>query len=402
VKEEIEMKARMAILILLVAALGVGAAGCSAKKQQTLTVADLEQRLQQKDQEIGQLQSSVGDLEKELERKETEAQKQAQAAAEAEAAAREVKAKARAAETEARSNTTETRIVGAGDLFPPNAKTGECYTRVFVPPTYRTETERVLRREASARIEVVPARYETVQERVLVKEASERLEVVPAVYDWIEEKVLVKQASSRLETVPAVYDWVEEKVLVESAHTTWKKGRGPIEKVDDSTGEIMCLVEVPARYETVKKRVLKTPAKTVKVEIPAEYKTVKKKVMTKPPTTRKVETPAEYETVKVRKMVSPPQERPIEIPAEYETVTKTVKVTEGRMDWRPILCETNMTRVNVMDIQRALLQKGHSPGPIDGIYGNQTKSAVHSFQQANELPTGALTMGTVRALGLSL
>jgi hypothetical protein len=50
----------------------------------------------------------------------------------------------------------------------------------------------------------------------------------------------------------------------------WKKGRGPIEKIDAATGEIMCLVEVPATY-----KVMDTPPTTREVTVPAEYKTVK-------------------------------------------------------------------------------------------------------------------------------
>lgn len=131
-------------------------------------------------------------------------------------------------------------------LFPPDAQPGECWARVFIPPTYQTKSEQVLVRGSSERLEVIPAKYTLVEEKVLVKEASERIEVVPAEYKWVEEKVLVKPDSKKLVEIPAKYEWQEEKVLVKAAHTVWKKGRGPIEKVDNSTGEIMCLVEVPA------------------------------------------------------------------------------------------------------------------------------------------------------------
>ena len=245
-------------------------------------------------------------------------------------------------------------VMSGGDLLPPAAKTGECYARVFVPAQYETESERMLKREA-----------------------SERLEVIPAQYEWVTERVLVKEASERLETVPAVYDTVTDRVVDRPAHTVWKKGRGPIERVDHATGEIMCLVDVPATYKTVSKRVVKTPA-----------------------TTRTVEIPAQYKTVKVRKLVSSPQTRRIEIPEEYQTVTKRRMVAEGRMAWRPILCETNAKRPMVRNIQRALDRAGHSPGPIDGIIGRQTTSAIRSFQKAKGLPTGNLTVATLHALGV--
>jgi peptidoglycan hydrolase-like protein with peptidoglycan-binding domain len=81
-------------------------------------------------------------------------------------------------------------------------------------------------------------------------------------------------------------------------------------------------------------------------------------------------------------MVSPPQEKRIAIPEDWEIITKTVQLTDGRMEWRKVLCETNMTRATLMDIQRALQRAGHDPGPIDGIYGPLTRAAVRSYQQA--------------------
>ena len=104
--------------------------------------------------------------------------------------------------------------------------------------------------------------------------------------------------------VPAQYEMQQERVLVKEAHTVWKKGRGPIEKIDHATGEIMCLVEVPASYKTVSKRVMVSPPTTKELFIPAEYKTIKKRVMVEPPKERRVEIPAEYKTVKVRKILT--------------------------------------------------------------------------------------------------
>ena len=275
----------------------------------------------------------------------------------------------------------------------PNAKAGECYAKVVIPAKYKTESQTVVVKEASSKIEIIPAKYSWGEEKVLVKEASKKLipvpatyetvtekvlvtpaekiwtkgssakagrasasilsgaaanglkladakvgscyseyhipaqyktetekvltaeasskiEVIPAKYEWSTEKVLVKEASSKLIEVPAMYETVTEKVLVKPATTEWKKGRGPVERIDGSTGEIMCLVEVPAVYNTVSKRVLKSPASTKKVEIPAEYK-----------------------VEKVRKLVTPAKEKKIEIPATYENVTKRVKTSDEKVMW---------------------------------------------------------------------
>lgn len=293
------------------------------------------------------------------------------------------------------------KFVGA-DLLPPSANPGECYARVFVPATFRTDSYDVLKREASTKIEVIPARYEWATEQVLVQEASERLEVVPAQYEWRTEEVLVKPASKQIVEVPAVYEWTEERVLDQPAHTVWKEGRGPIERVSNTTGEILCLVEVPATYKVVRKRVLKSAATTREIAIPEEYKSVRKRVMTQGPTTRKIDIPAKYETVRVRRLVEPENSRTIEIPAQYQTVTRTAKVSEGQMAWREILCETNVSPGIVRDIQRALQAAGHAPGPIDGQLGGQTMTAVSAFQRSKGLPTGNLTIATVEALGVKV
>lgn len=43
--------------------------------------------------------------------------------------------------------------------------------------------------------------------------------------------------------------------------------------------DVMCLVEIPARFETVSKSVLKTAATTREVDVPAEFATVTRQVV---------------------------------------------------------------------------------------------------------------------------
>jgi hypothetical protein len=184
----------------------------------------------------------------------------------------------------------------AGDMaLPANAQAGKCYARVFEDPKYRMETEEVLKKQASERIEIIPAKHEIVEEQVLVRAAYEKEQIIPAQFETVTEKILVKPASTR-----------------------WKKGRGLVEKVNNFTGEIMCLEEVPAEYKTVTKQMVKVPATKKLVQVPAEYK-----------------------TVRINKMITPARENRIPIPAEYQTVTKTIKESEGRMVWQGVLCETN-------------------------------------------------------------
>ncbi len=331
------------------------------------------------------------------EKSKLESQAAALAAREAELAKRE----SLLAQSSAASGNGSNSNYGAGDLLPPGAKPGQCFTRLWVPPKYDNASERILVEEASERIEIIPAKFTTSKKRVLVKEATEKLVTVPATFKTVKERVLVKPAAKKILEVKAVYETLTERVMDKPAHTTWRKGTGPIQKIDETTGEIMCLVEVPATFKTIKKRVLKTPGTTRIQEVPAVYDTIEKSVIATPPTTRKVAVPAVYKTITVTEEATPAKERRIKIPAKYATVTKRKLVKDGMMDWREILCDTNMTRDRITSIQRALKSAGHNPGEIDGVIGADTMRAVNAFQRQKGLPVDRyLNIATVNALGV--
>jgi hypothetical protein len=248
--------------------------------------------------------------------------------------------------------------------LPPGARPGECYVEALVPAQYEPATERVLKKEASFRIEVLPAEFQDVEERVMVKPATTRLETVPATY--------------RTETT---------RVLVRPAYTVWKRtseltaAERARHDVASGTGDILCLVAVPDEYATVTKEVLATPA-----------------------TTREVPVPAEYQTVMVRKMVTPAREKKIEIPAEYEMVTRQVLKSPAKSEWREVLCDNNATPARLSALQQSLRKSGFDPGRDDGRLDPKTMSAVRAFQQAKGLPMdgdGYINMATVKALGVT-
>jgi len=316
----------------------------------------------------------------------------------------------------------------------------------------------------------VPATYKTVTEQVITKAATESVSVVPAQYETVEETVLVREASTKLVQVPAEYEETSQKIIDKPAHTIWKKGRGPIQRIDEATGEIMCLVEVPATYKTVVQTRLKNAAYTKTVEIPAEYKTVKvrkqvsaasesrtpipaeygtverqvidqkagfvwhivsntdhptttrtgnqiclaeskdkfktvkRTVVKTPAQTEEIIIPAKFKDVEVTKLVSPATEDVTVIPAVYRDVERRELVKDGYMAWRSILCETNMTRSRIGDIQRALQAAGHDigSGGVDGVIGADTIKAVNAFQRANDLPVDRyINIATLKKLGVS-
>ncbi len=312
-----------------------------------------------------------------------------------------------------------------------------------------------------------PEKYKTVTEEVVIKNETNETKIIPAKYEMVEKTIVVKPASKKTITVPATYEYVDEKVLVEKEKTVWKKGKNPATKLDGATGEIMCLVKVPAKYKTVKKKVVKTPATTKVIEIPAETKTIKVKKLISPAKTQTVTTPAvkstiekkvlehgpsfswirvgdsvekglrytgheiclvetpsvkkkitktvletpettkkvtiepTYKVVKVKKLVEEAKEVKTPIEAVYKTIQKKEKISEAHQSWERILCQTNMNKDVILQIQNALKAKGYNPGKIDGVLGRDTRIALDKYQRDNSLATGGITYETLNALGIN-
>ncbi len=74
----------------------------------------------------------------------------------------------------------------------PDAKAGECYAKVIIPAVFETKEEKILVKEASAKISSVAAKYGWKEEKVLSKEASKKIIPVKATYKTVTEKVMIK------------------------------------------------------------------------------------------------------------------------------------------------------------------------------------------------------------------
>lgn len=254
------------------------------------------------------------------------------------------------------------------DSLPTDIQPGECYTKALVPARYSTSTTNVLVREASERIEVIPARYKTVTERYIAKEASSRFVKTDAVYRTEAVRVMVAPESS---------EWRLAKGDNIYAALSDSNGK-PITRVDSSTGDTLC-----------------------RVRIPAKYKTISVKKLVKPSSIREIQIEPEYATFTRRVLVEPASKRVAEIPAEYREVTVKKKMSDATIAWVPVLCQTNMTKTVVTDLQKALRREGYYAGPIDGIIGSETVRGLGEFQKDNNLTTGGLTRETMLKLGIT-
>lgn len=149
-----------------------------------------------------------------------------------------------------------------------------------------------------------------VPNRVLISEATEKLSTTTAQYRKGTESVLVKPGHKRLIEVPAVFKKKPESIMVEAAHSVWQVGTGPIQKIDNTTGEIMCRIDVPAKFETVNVDVIATA-----------------------PLVTSVTEKAVYKTINIEKLEADATEKREPIGAEFKTMNKEQVAGSGGFKW---------------------------------------------------------------------
>lgn len=80
-------------------------------------------------------------------------------------------------------------------------------------------------------------------------------------------------------------------------------------------------------------------------------------------------------------------------------VPKLVAAATLRTDGVPLHAGPTAIRA----LQRELSRDGHDAGAVDGVWGENTRQALRSFQQSHSLePTGTLTLPTLAALGIDI
>ena len=245
----------------------------------------------------------------------------------------------------------------ANNNLPPNAEAGKCYARCFVADQFEFKEETVIDKPVSYKTVSIPATYKTVFDTVTIKSATTRYEEIPAVYETITEDIMVSPASQK---------WVKS---VANAGCL---------SANPADCQVMCLQDVPAVYKKVSRRVVKTPAIRQEHPVSAEYKIVSRQVIDNPARTEQIEIAATYKKV----------------------VHKELVRKGGYSDWKEILCANKLTTSKIIAIQTALKASGYNPGPLDDVFGEQTKAALIKYQQDKNLPVGNLNLETLKSLGV--
>lgn len=323
---------------------------------------------------------------------------------------------------------------------PPDAVPGQCYARVLIPAKYKVNAERFKIKDETQRVRVLPTQYKKVVERVLVKDAGEKLlivdsdgfpyagknrprvkrnadgslEILPGAFDKTFDRHEVKQETWTYNVKPAKFETVTERVMIRPARSVWKYNEGrlyspevvrdysgkPVTRVT-AGGKVLCLVNEPAQYKTITRRVVANPPVVKKLPVEAKHKRVQR-LTPKRLEVRRLRTPPEYKTLThmvVEKHASVAYDP---IPAEFKTIERRYLLTDSKVVWRRVLCETNIVPNVLIELQTILRNQGYNPGPIDGRLGRRTMDAVRDYQRVNGLAVGGLTIETLTALGISL
>ncbi|ACT60578.1 peptidoglycan-binding domain-containing protein [Hirschia baltica] len=285
----------------------------------------------------------------------------------------------------------------------PDAQAGQCFARITLPAAYDIVPETVVVEDAHERLVVNDTQFGPSSIDVQVKDQGVRYEVRQPVYETVTEQVLVKPAHERLQVIAARFEDVTETIIVEEARKVWKAGTNlsSHRKIDEQTGQVYCLVDVPAKTRTVTRRVMVQPEQVTRIPVEAQYATVQKQVLVDRGGVAEIPTPPEFKTLSTQEIISPASTSRSMTAPRTAIVERTVLRAPERFEWVEVLCDTNAQTSSISDLQIALRDRGFYSGPIDGIIGTQTEEAVRQFQAANGLPhQGFVTMETMRHLGL--
>lgn len=288
--------------------------------------------------------------------------------------------------------------VGAG------IRAGQCWAQLVQEPVTRRQTLRVVAVDGTTRLQVEPPQLRTQPRAVVVKEAAQTFRVEPPRFRQVTEQIEVKDEVRRLVVVPAVYEDREESVLVDSARVVLESCRVSAQRAAGSgaaSRQAKCAREVPARYQTVTRRVLVQPESTREEVTPAVYSTVTKWVLEAPARAVPDTLPASTRQVPLTEVV-----RPAQVQAQVvEPVVAPLLVTqhEGmpQLVWRRALCESEALPEVVTSLQRALRAQGLDVGQADGKLGRRTMAALMDYQRGEGLAIGLVTFETLDRLGLS-
>ncbi len=229
--------------------------------------------------------------------------------------------------------------------LPRGAHAGECFSRSAVAPVYRTDRIAVPQPPLIGWRDI-PAVYRTQTRQVMVAPGRVDHQTLPAVMGtrmhWVEHP-----GADRIVEASPVYRWEVRRIQVARAHLVWRAGHARQGYGDEGygqaisvapTGEVMCRVRVPARYEIRRIRVLVSPGRTCVVKGPSSRERIVEHFVVTPERVIDHSVAPVYRTVSDRVLVTPGRRVRIETRQPPRFIERRVLSAPAHTRWTPIVC----------------------------------------------------------------
>lgn len=223
----------------------------------------------------------------------------------------------------------------------PDAEVGQCYQFVRIGAEYETVMQTVVVADEYEIFDVTDPRLQREQRRYVSREAGMRYRVTEPVYETVTEQVQVRPGYVRYEVSPAETRTVSERVLVREARMVWRRGyvEGARQvRHDPETGEIWCLVEEPAQYETIHRTVVTSPAQVREVPVEPHYETISREVLVQQATVEEVPIPVQYASYEIDVLAHEGRVDRRVSQRRTEQVARHNLVSGERFEWRLVDC----------------------------------------------------------------
>jgi hypothetical protein len=223
----------------------------------------------------------------------------------------------------------------------PDAQVGQCYQFVRIDAQYETVMQTIVVADEYEIFDVTDPRLERRERTYVSREAGMRYRVTEPVYETVTEQVQVRPGYVRYEVTPAQTRTVAERVLVREARMVWRRGYvdGARQvRHDPETGEIWCLVEEPAQYETVHRTIVTSNAQLREVPVEPRYETISREVLVHPATVEEVPIPAQHASYAAEILTHEASVQRRTSQRRTEQVARHELVSGERFEWRLVDC----------------------------------------------------------------
>ncbi|MEW6764436.1 MAG: peptidoglycan-binding domain-containing protein [Pseudomonadota bacterium] len=283
----------------------------------------------------------------------------------------------------------------------PAIRPGECWVQAVINPKPVQKPLEIVVRDAVNDIEVTPAMLEPARKEIIVREGGITYRIEPPVYKRVTEQVMVRPEIRSSVVVPAVFEEREVEIEVEAERTVLERCRvSTARRSSETPVQPLCSRLVPARTQTVKRKILVQPETTREVVEPAVYKEVSRWVIETPARAVPVDIPPRTAKLRVQEVATPEQIDEQQLPPEIQHLIATRYEGQPSVVFRRAVCDTDLTPALVESLQEALRKAGFDPGPMDGKFGKRTHHALLDYQRQNGLAHGALTYESLEHLGV--